>query len=191
MAKRKHDKSTAADRYGFMLEDIKRVAHDLGRSPTAAEYRELGAYPTSTLIHRFGSFNAAIKAAGLVPREKTVTDADIIADLRRVYERIGHPPTCAEYREHGKVSIQTIFRRFGNYLELLRKAGFRGEAKKRAETMRIVSEDEVFADYCRVAKMLGRPPSGQEYRKYGKHSYYRLRKTLGGLEAARERLARS
>ncbi len=181
-------KQDPAKQYPFMLEDLRRIAKELGRTPTASDYRKHGKYPASTLIHRFGSFNNAVKAAGLEPREKNVDDQKIVEDLRRVYEIIGRPPSCSEYRKHGKVSIQTIFRRFGNYLSLLRKAGFRNEAKKRVEAMKVVTEDEVFADYCRIVELLGHPPNGKEYKKYGRYSYYRLRKALGGLEQARKRL---
>lgn len=52
-----------------LLEELQSVATDLGRTPTAAEFRESGACSIGPYRRVFGSWNGALTAAGLQPRE--------------------------------------------------------------------------------------------------------------------------
>lgn len=48
-----------------LLDELKRMAEDLGRAPTLEEMEEEGAYGTTTYDSRFGSWTSALKEAGL------------------------------------------------------------------------------------------------------------------------------
>jgi hypothetical protein len=49
---------------------------------------------------------------------------DLLADLRRVAEELGHPPTTTDYQEHGDHGLTTVKNRFdGGWAEILAKAG--------------------------------------------------------------------
>lgn len=47
-----------------ICEDIQRLAEDIGRPPRSAEYDRLGRYAYATVKARFGSWVAAVEAAG-------------------------------------------------------------------------------------------------------------------------------
>lgn len=51
------------------LDDLRRVADIVGRSPTKEEYNEHGKATYGALRYRFGSLASAHEAAGLDPRE--------------------------------------------------------------------------------------------------------------------------
>lgn len=59
--------SSAHQRYSDeeYLEDLRRVARELDRVPTGAEYTDHGDHDRSSLTRRFGGWNAALAAAGL------------------------------------------------------------------------------------------------------------------------------
>jgi len=48
-----------------LLDDLHRLAEQLGDTPTLKEYREHGEYGAQTLYDRFGSWNEALEAAGI------------------------------------------------------------------------------------------------------------------------------
>jgi hypothetical protein len=49
---------------------------------------------------------------------------DLLADLRRVAEELGHPPTTTDYQEHGDHGLTTLKARFdGGWAEILDEAG--------------------------------------------------------------------
>lgn len=52
----------------FLREDLRRVADEIGRTPTRPEYNEHGESSSTTQRKRFGSWAAAVDEAGLEPR---------------------------------------------------------------------------------------------------------------------------
>ena len=91
-----------------LLNDVLRVAREIGHQPTSVEYRQKGVYSRELVIRRFGgTWQGVIEAAGLEykkPRLNKLTDRDLRADLERVMEIVGHLPTHKEYLRHGKYS---------------------------------------------------------------------------------------
>jgi hypothetical protein len=47
-----------------LLDDIRRLAAEIGHPPTLQEYRERGEYGATTLFERFGSYRDALQEAG-------------------------------------------------------------------------------------------------------------------------------
>ncbi|WP_447978108.1 homing endonuclease associated repeat-containing protein [Candidatus Nitrospira bockiana] len=56
-----------------------------------------------------------------------LTDEDVLADLRRVAERVGGPLRISDYRPHGRVSPEFLIRRFGSWSNAKRLAGLMKE----------------------------------------------------------------
>lgn len=92
--------------------------------PSFAQMDRLGMYAPRTYVRRFGSWNAAVEAAGFQPRgpRGTIPDAELLADLRRVADRVGRRPVVADLREHGAYALATYQRRFGSWGNALEKA---------------------------------------------------------------------
>jgi hypothetical protein len=78
-----------------------------------------------TVIEHFGTWNAAKRAAGLVPR-RFVTREELIAVLRRLGDELGRPPTARDLDERrGTVPSKSLYwHTFGSLSTALGEAGF-------------------------------------------------------------------
>jgi hypothetical protein len=110
-----------------ILAELRECAGRLGRSPTM---REFAADPATTLhpqtvIEHFGSWNAAKRAAGLVPR-RFATREELLGLLRDLGEELGRLPTARDIDEHkGRLPSKSLYwHTFGSLSNALREAGF-------------------------------------------------------------------
>lgn len=108
-----------------ILDDIRRVADKLGKSPTAKEMIEHGDYSQRVCHNKFGSWNKALRAAGYSPNRKyRLTDQDLLDEIDRLAEKFGRPPSSGEINHVGKYSKCTYLERFGGWEETLNDAGY-------------------------------------------------------------------
>jgi hypothetical protein len=110
-----------------ILAELTECAERLGRSPTM---REFAADPKTTVhpqtvIEHFGSWNAAKREAGLVPR-RFATRAELLQLLRGLGEELGRPPTARDLddRKGNMPSKSLYWHTFGSLTNALREAGF-------------------------------------------------------------------
>src|ERR1700751_6012195 len=110
-----------------ILAELQACAGRLGKSPTM---REFAADPQTTVhpqtvIEHFGSWNAAKRSAGLVPR-RFATRAELLGLLRELGDELGRPPTARDIDEHkGKLPSKSLYwHTFGSLSNALREAGF-------------------------------------------------------------------
>ena len=110
-----------------ILEELRASAGRLGRSPTMREFAadEGTQVHPQTVIERFGSWNAAKRQAGLVPR-RGLSRADLVALLRELGEELGRTPTARDLDEHRErmPSKSLYWHTFGSLTQALREAGF-------------------------------------------------------------------
>src|SRR5919201_2694502 len=102
-------------------------AERLGRSPTMREFAAdaaTTAHP-QTVIEHFGSWNAAKRAAGLVPRRFAPRE-ELLGLLRELGDELGRPPTARDIDEHkGRMPSKSLYwHTFGSLTNALRQAGF-------------------------------------------------------------------
>src|SRR5476651_1947856 len=107
-----------------LVRDLRRVAREAGRRRvTSAFYAEHGAFRPNTLARRFGSWNAALGAAGLkVTQHWKVPDAALLKNLAAVWRKLGRQPTWRELTKRGgfsKFAGATYKRRFGSWHKAL------------------------------------------------------------------------
>jgi hypothetical protein len=110
-----------------ILEQLSACAQRLGRSPTMREFEEdteTTVHP-QTVIQHFGSWNAAKRKAGLVPRRFATPD-DLLDQLRGLGEELGRVPTAKDLDEHRESmpSKSLYWHTFGSLTTALREAGF-------------------------------------------------------------------
>jgi len=110
-----------------ILSELRASAERLGRSPTM---REFAADPQTTVhpqtvIGHFGSWNAAKRRAGLVPR-RFATREELLARLRELGEQLGRTPTARDLDANRRrvASKSLIWHTFGSLSAALREAGF-------------------------------------------------------------------
>jgi hypothetical protein len=110
-----------------ILEALRASAERLGRSPTMKEFAadpDASMHP-QTVIEHFGTWNAAKRAAGLLPR-RFATRAELCERLRVLGEELGRTPTAQDIRERRGTmpSASLYWHTFGSLANALREAGF-------------------------------------------------------------------
>jgi hypothetical protein len=110
-----------------ILAELRTCAERLGRSPTMREFAadpETSVHP-QTVIEHYGSWNAAKRSAGLVPR-RFATREELLGLLTELGEALGRPPTARDIDEHkGKLPSKSLYwHTFGSLTNALREAGF-------------------------------------------------------------------
>src|SRR5881628_4214333 len=110
-----------------IVAELRDCAERLGRSPTM---REFAADPKTTVhpqtvIEHFGSWNAAKREAGLVPR-RFATREELVGLLRELGEELGRTPTAKDLDERrGSMPSKSLYwHTFGSFATALREAGF-------------------------------------------------------------------
>jgi hypothetical protein len=112
---------------GQIVAELQACAERLGRSPTMREFaadEETSVHP-QTVIEHFGSWNAAKRSAGLVPR-RFATREELLGLLRELGEELGRPPTARDIDERkGRMPSKSLYwHTFGSLTNALRDAGF-------------------------------------------------------------------
>ena len=144
-----------------IMAELTGCAERLGRSPTM---RELLADPDvrvhpHTVVERFGTWNAAKRRAGLVPR-RFATKQELLDQLTALGAELGRTPTGRDLDERRErlPSKSLYWHRFGSLANALRAAGFdvpgRDERAQRA-----LEEAE------RLALRLGRLPRFADWKR--------------------------
>jgi hypothetical protein len=110
-----------------IIDELKASAERLGRSPTMREFAddpETTVHP-QTVIEHFGSWNAAKREAGLVPRRFATRD-ELLGLLSDLGDKLGRPPTARDLDEHrGQLPSKSLYwHTFGSLTNALREAGF-------------------------------------------------------------------
>src|SRR3977135_3198994 len=110
-----------------ILAELRACAERLGRSPTMREFAgdpETAVHP-QTVIEHYGSWNAAKRAAGLVPR-RVATPQELLGLVTEAGGELRRPPTARDIDEHkGKLPSKSLYwHTFGSLTNALREAGF-------------------------------------------------------------------
>ena len=116
-------------RYGRdeLIAELRECAARVGASPTMREFAEdpITTIHPQTVVDHFGSWNAAKREAGLMPRRRATRD-ELINALRSLGEELGRRPTTRDIENaRGRVPSRGVYAKaFGSMREALRLAGF-------------------------------------------------------------------
>src|SRR5579871_3135932 len=110
-----------------ILDELRAHAARLGRSPTMKEFAadpETKVHP-QTVIEHFGTWNAAKRAAGLVPR-RFVTREELLEVLRALGAELGRMPVARDLDDRrGRMPSKSLYwHTFGSFSAALREAGY-------------------------------------------------------------------
>jgi hypothetical protein len=137
-----------------ILDELRASAERLGRSPTMKEFAgDPGSrvHP-QTVIEHFGTWNAAKRAAGLMPR-RFATRQELVAQLRALGEELDRTPTADDIKQRRGTmpSASLYWHTFGSLTTALREAGFDvAVGEERLE--------RAIAQGCVLARAVGRLP---------------------------------
>src|SRR4051812_36890107 len=144
-----------------ILKELRASAERLRRSPTMKEFAadpQAGVHP-QTVIEHFGTWNAAKRAAGLMPR-RFATRQELTEQLQRLGQELGRIPTAQDIRNRRGTmpSASLYWHTFGSLTTALREAGFDvAVGEERLE--RAIEQG------CALARALGRLPRFGDWQK--------------------------
>lgn len=106
-----------------MIEDLKGISEGIGKKiVTSREYGLHGKFSLPTISERFGSWSNFVLKAGLelAPHARSVHDADLFAEIERIWISLGKQPTTTDMKKGiSKYSLDTFMRRFGGWRNAL------------------------------------------------------------------------
>lgn len=150
------------------IDAIKRVADEIGHSPSQIEYKEhyRNSEPSVDIIKRKTGWNEVKQQAGL--KTEGYSEKEILNAIQRVSNKVGHSSSIAEYNKHKKDSepaLWTINNNMGSWNRAKEQAGL--ETTKKFDTY---TKEECFSAIQRITKQLGHSPSLSEYKNQQKES---------------------
>jgi len=146
-----------------MLAEVQRLAAELGKTPSQREMNEQGRFSVKAYQNRFGTWNKALNETDLsLNKEANVSDADLLAELRRLSDEIGETPTSRDMAEKGKYAPSTYTTAFGSWNNAVREAGLD------TTRLREVPESELLDELESLADQLGQSPTFREMEKQGR-----------------------
>lgn len=108
-----------------LLLELRRLAEELDRTPTAQEMNSLGDYSRQAYRTRWG-WSEAVKKAGLVPNHggqgSTLDREELKKEIRRLRDDLGRRPTLNDLRERGNYSHTPFYREFDSWTKACQAA---------------------------------------------------------------------
>jgi hypothetical protein len=122
-----------------ILAAIRRAAAELGRAPSRWELRRITGVSHYRVLAEFSTLREAVRAAGLEPNPKgeKISTEDLLADWKRVAEKLGRRPSRAEYVREGKYSAGALTVRFGSWGNISTAKATKGAKKKLPESPKV------------------------------------------------------
>lgn len=111
-----------------LIKDLQDVANRLGKkSITSGEYEKYGKYSKSTFLHKFTSWNNALKSSGLEPFDHPLGSAKnkvsiyaCLEEIERIWITLGRQPTATDIKKGvSRYSLHIYERRFGTWRKAL------------------------------------------------------------------------
>lgn len=111
-----------------------------------------------------------------------IADQDLLDDLERIKEKIGHRPRACDVKEHGQYSLQPYQSHWGSWSNALNAAGMELDQKPS------VSDEELLDELRRLGEELDRTPSTTDIDQFGEFSVSVYQKRFEGVASAREKV---
>lgn len=177
-----------------MLNKLKQLAADLGRTPTLSDlktYTNQGRVYSETMYRSvFGTYNNAVVLAGLRVNQETevVTAEELIGELKAIVVELGRVPIKDDllaFSAVGKAHSETAYiRLFGTWNKALSAAGFEPSFRRSAPA----TKEELINELKALYVELGRVPQNREIDTLSKqgrtHSVSAYRRLFGTLSNA-------
>lgn len=162
-----------------LLDELKRLSDELGRTPTSRDMKESGCYGDSVFVNTFGSWNNAVTEAGLEPtRQRDVPREELLNELKRLTEELGDPPRVDEMRDLGAFGVSTYSNEFGSWNAALLEAGL--SLNKQVG----IPESDLLGEIQRLHQELGRVPSAFDMENDGNFAVNTYRRKFGSWNQA-------
>lgn len=166
-----------------LLDELRRLADEIGRTPIQQDMNERGEYSPETYRIRFGTWTKALEMIGHTPTNvgRHITSEQLLKEIRRVGEELNKVPSRRDLDQRGRYSASTYERRYGSWSEAVEQAGY----EPRASDGKIPTE-ELIEELQRLDAELGKTPRQQDMDEYGEYSSDTYANRFGSWNAAIE-----
>ncbi len=162
-----------------LLDELARLADELGRTPTSRDMAQLGEYGTATYSKTFESWNNAVQEAGLeIIRYRNIPRDALINEIRRLSDCLGRTPTAEDMTKQGVFGVNTYAHEFGGWNDALKHAGYEPNRKLN------LPKNELIKEIVRLNDQYGRPPIAKEMDRDGAYSVGRFCRAFGSWNDA-------
>lgn len=145
----------------YMINRLKELANEVGRTPTLREMRIYKPDPMSYIYH-FGSLHKARELAGLKPNKIgapfNYTDEQLLNKLSELAKQLGRTPTWRDLHIHKLPSSTTYHARFGSLRHAQEMVGLKPNKNMRGKENKY-SDEYLLNQLKELAKKLGRTPT--------------------------------
>jgi len=160
-----------------LIKELQRVSEEYcqGDSPTVEDMKKYGNISYATFSNRFGSWNHALEFSGYskngVGRGNSITQQEIIRDIKSVSREVGGPPTYSQYQEYGDFSFPTVRKRFNSWWNALSESGFEEyRYKEYSEQSNSRTNNEYISEFERVGEKINKVPTQKDIKLHSKYS---------------------
>ena len=145
--------------------EIKKYAKILNKTPTREELEKLGHHDvTRAAERRFGNWNSALIACGLVLNKKPWSKELIITEMKNVVKKLGYTPSMNELRQLNKHDLlNALFRFYPSYNKFLLDLNLPVVIEMNKWT-----KDKVILEILNLKNKFGRTPTRSEVEKIGR-----------------------
>jgi hypothetical protein len=104
-----------------LLEYLRHVALNFNGKITGNQYNTLGKFNAKTFTNRFGTWNKALKAAGLeIQTQQSIEEDELLENLEQVWLKLGRQPRFSEmFYPLSRFSSGTYKNRYGSWTNAL------------------------------------------------------------------------
>jgi len=111
-----------------------------------------------------------------------IGDDELLADIRRVHEKLGSPPSEDEYREHGKYSPSTVRSAFGKFTNGREKAGIPNPDMRGGQNK--IPREDLIKEIHNVGKAVDGTPTREDLQRIGEYAEQPYRNEFGSWSEA-------
>jgi len=127
-----------------MLEDLKALAHQSGKTPGIKDIIRHCRHSYATYRKYFGTLINAQRAAGLIPNKRgghnkglrKYTQEQLLAYLKELATRKNRTPNSKDIKEDGKISLGTLIRYFGSTTQARIQAGLKPRYRSKQDKLK-------------------------------------------------------
>lgn len=164
-----------------LIAEIKRLAAEIGDTPSTADMAERGKYSRKVYYNNFDSWTAALKQAGMRPKQaNSVSKDELLSEIHRLADGDG-PPASTDMNEDGEYSASTYHNNFGSWSEALIEAGYDPESNLKGHG---IPKDALLDDIQRLGQILDRAPRVKDVIDKGEFSPTAYYNNFGSWNAA-------
>ena len=162
-----------------LISELQFLDSSIDRNLQMEDMRKTGKYTFDTYQKRFGSWNEALKQAGIeINREVNISIDDVVQDIKNVSEKYcnGNSPTSVDMEKHGKYSEPIYLFNDVTWTRLLNRAGFESKYQ--------VTEEQLITAMHDLSEKIGKTPSSRDMKKEGKYTPSPYRRVFGTWKKA-------